>query len=229
MSTVFNLIAVGGPVMIPIVGLSIATFASAMERAIFWFRVLRVENKIVHEVLNAAHYNLETAAEIAYKAQNQPIGRFLFSALQLQDSTPETFRLALQTAGEDEFVQMRRGNRLLETVVAIAPLLGLLGTVTGLIITFANLKIGGGSSSVDTSKAAAGIGEALVTTAGGMVVAIIALSFLRVNTTLQGKQVEYFAKVAGRLELIYRHLWYERSPVDEAYEPLRSRFANREV
>ncbi len=129
--------------MIPVVGLSIATFASAMERAIFWFRVLRVENKIVHEVLNAAHYNLEAAAAIAYKAQNQPIGRFLFSALQLQDPTPETFRLALQTAGEDEFVQMRRGNRLLETVVAIAPLLGLLGTVSGLILTFANLKLAG--------------------------------------------------------------------------------------
>jgi biopolymer transport protein ExbB len=229
MSTVFNLIAKGGPVMIPVVGLSIATFACAMERSIFWFQVLRVEHKIVHQVLDAAHSDLETAAAIAHKAQNQPIGRFLCSALQLQAPTPETFRLALQTSGEDEFVQMRRGNRLLETVVAIAPLLGLLGTVSGLILTFANLKIGGGGSSVDTSKAAAGIGEALVTTAGGMVVAIIALAFLRINTTLQGKQMEYFAKVAGRLELIYRHLWYERSPMHESRDVLRSHLASRNL
>ena len=215
MSLIYNFLAKGGPIMIPIVGLSIATVACGIERAIFWFQVLRVESKIVHDVLEAAHYNWQTASVIALNAQNQPVGRFLFSALRLQDPTPETFRLALQMSGEDEFIEMRRGNRLLETVVAIAPLLGLLGTVTGLIVTFVNLKIGGGGSSVDTSKAAAGIGEALITTAGGMIVAIVALLFLRINTTLQGKQVEYFSKVAGRLELIYRHLWYECSQLDE--------------
>ncbi|MBF2028521.1 MAG: MotA/TolQ/ExbB proton channel family protein [Oscillatoriales cyanobacterium C42_A2020_001] len=225
MSTVFQFLAKGGPVMIPIVGLSIATVASALERAIFWSRLLRAEKRIVHDVLEAAHYNLDTAAEIAFKAQDQPIGRFLFSALRLQDPTPETFRLALQTTGEEEFIEMRRGNRLLETVVAVAPLLGLLGTVTGLIVTFVNLKIGGGGSSVDTSKAAEGIGEALITTAGGMIVAIVALLILRVSTTFQGKQVEYFSKVAGKLELIYRHLWYERSQIPEES---RSQFANRE-
>ena len=217
--------------MVPVVGLSVATIATGLERAIFWFQVLRVEKQIVHDVLEAAHYNLDNAAEIAFKAQNQPVGRFLFSALRLQNPSPETFKLALQTSGEDEFIQMRRGNRLLETVVAIAPLLGLLGTVTGLIVTFVNLKIGGGGSSVDTSKAAAGIGEALITTAGGMIVAIVALIFLRINTTFQGKQMEYFSKVAGRLELIYRHLWYERTKTNEsrATQLTRQEFSSREL
>ena len=64
-------------------------------------------------------------------------------------------------AADKEFVQMRKGDKLLETVIAIAPLLG---TVTGLIVTFGSLKIAGGGSSADVTKAAVGISEALITT-----------------------------------------------------------------
>jgi biopolymer transport protein ExbB len=215
MSNVFELVAKGGPVMVPIVGLSIATIATGIERAAFWLNLLRKEDQVASDILEAAHYNLETAAAIAGRAQEQPIARFLEAALKLNNASPETFRLALETAGDEEFAQMRKGDKLLETVVGIAPLLGLLGTVTGLIITFVNLKIGGGGSSVDTSKAAAGIGEALITTAGGMIVAIIALLIFRVCVTLRAKQVEYFSKVGGKLELIYRHLWYEPNQTDD--------------
>ena len=59
--------------------------------------------------------------------------------MQLRQPTPETFRLAMEAAGDKEFVKMRWGDKLLETIVAVAPLLGLLGTVTGLIGTFNNL------------------------------------------------------------------------------------------
>jgi len=105
---------------------------------------------------------------------------------------------------------MRKGDKLLESVIAIAPLLGLLGTVTGLMITFASLNIGGGASSSEaTTRAANGIGEALTTTAGGMVVAIIALCIFRVSVTLQAKQMDYFSKIGSELELIYRQYWYE--------------------
>ena len=209
MSTFFDFIAKGGPVMIPVVGLSVLTVATGIERTIFWINLLRKEDKIAHDVLARAQTDLGEAATIAESAQDQPIARFLLAALKLQNASPETFRLALETAGDEEFIQMRKGDKLLETVVGVAPLLGLLGTVTGLIITFINLRIGGGGSSVDTSKAAAGIAEALITTAGGMVVAIVALVILRFCVSLRAKQVEYFSKIGGRLELIYRHLWYE--------------------
>lgn len=209
MSRVFDLIVKGGPVMIPIVGLSIATFACAFERAWFWYQLLSKEDRVVHNVLDAAHYDLNKAAAIAARDQNIAIGRFLLAPLKLKQPTPETFRLALEAAGDKEFVQMRKGDKLLESVVGIAPLLGLLGTVTGLIITFSNLKIGGGGSAADTTAAAAGIGEALTTTAAGMVVAIIALSFFRVFVTLQAQQIDYFSRVGSELELIYREIWYE--------------------
>jgi biopolymer transport protein ExbB len=89
--------------------------------------------------------------------------------------------------------------------------LGLLGTVTGLIATFANLNIGGSGGAEEASKAAAGIGEALTTTAGGMIAAILALSILRILVTFQTKQMQYFSQVGAALELIYRQVWYEAS------------------
>lgn len=211
MSNLYEVLAKGGPTMIPLVGLSIATFACAFDRAGFWIPLLRTEARIAHDVLEAARYSLTDARTIAERASSTPLGRFLLAPLKLKQPTPETFRLALETAGDDEFVKMRKGDKLLESVVAIAPLLGLLGTVTGLMITFSNLNVGGGgaASAADTTKAAAGIGEALTTTAGGMVVAILALCVLRMTVSLQSQQMDYFSKIGSELELIYRQVWYE--------------------
>lgn len=194
--------------MWPLFGLSVATFGCVFERSLFWVRLLLQERRVADQVLTAAQIDLTKAAQIAQRAEQLPIGRFLLAPLQLKQPNPETFRLALESTGEREFVLMRQGNRLLETVVAIAPLLGLLGTVTGLILTFSSLKIGSGSA-VDVSRAAGGIGEALTTTAAGMILAIVALTFFRIFVSLQGAQVDYFADVGSRLELIYRQFCSE--------------------
>lgn len=198
----------GGPVMIPIVGFSVATVACALERAWFWYQLLSQEDRVVHEVLEAARYSLDDARGIAERSQDSSIGRFLLAPLKLRHPSPETFRLALEAAGDREFIKMRQGDKLLETTVAVAPLLGLLGTVTGLIRTFGNLNIGGGTTDQATA-AAAGIGEALTATAGGMLVAIVALLVFRIMVSFQSRQIDYFSEVGTELELIYRQLWYE--------------------
>ena len=209
MSTLFDFLTKGGPLMIPMMGLSVATVSCALERGWFWYQLLRKEDRVVHDVLEAAQTDLTQAAAIAQQAQDLAIGRFLLAPLKLQHPTPETFRLAMEAAGDKEFAQMRKGDKLLETVVGVAPLLGLLGTVVGLITTFLNLNIGGGGSAADTTKAAAGIAEALIVTAAGMVVAIMALITFRVMVALQSRQMDYFSTVGSELELIYRQVWYE--------------------
>ncbi len=224
-STLFDEFRKGGPVMWPLLALSIFSITTAFDRGWFWIRLISQEDRIVNDVLDAARYDLDKAAEIAEYARHLTIGRFLLAPLKLRRPTPETFRLALEAAGDKEFVQMRKGNKMLETVIALAPLLGLLGTVTGLIATFANLNVGGGGATADATKAAAGIGEALITTASGMLVAIIALLFFQVFITLQAKQVDYFARVGSELELIYRELWYEPatySPINTPALPVTS-------
>ncbi|NJR64389.1 MAG: MotA/TolQ/ExbB proton channel family protein [Leptolyngbyaceae cyanobacterium CRU_2_3] len=209
MSTLFDLLAKGGLTMVPIVGFSIATVSCALERSWFWYRLLSRENRVVHQVLEAAQVDLTQARSIAQQSADLPIGRFLLAPLQLNQPTPETFRLAMEGSLDDEFVHMQKGDKLLETVIAVSPLLGLLGTVTGLILTFGNLNIGSSGDSEQTTAAAAGIGEALITTAGGMVVAIMALLIFRVLVVLQSQQMNYFTKVGTQLELIYRQQWYE--------------------
>ena len=218
MSTLYDTFLKGGATMWPMLGLSIATFACAFDRGWFWFQLMTKEDRLVHDVLAAAKVDLYKAAKIAERAKDLAIGRFLLAPLQLNQPTPETFHLAMEAAADKEFVQMRKGDKLLESVIAIAPLLGLLGTVTGLITTFSNLKIGTGGSSADLGKAASGIGEALITTATGMIVAIIALFFFRIFVSLQSQQMDYFSEVGSQLELIYRQLWYE--PAQAANSPI---------
>jgi len=228
MTTVFDFLAKGGPVMVPIVGASVFTVACALERATFWTDLLKREGKVVSEVLDMARRDLDGAAAIASRARDLPIGRFLLAPLSLKNPSPETFRLALENAGDKEFVKMRKGDKLLETVVAVSPLLGLLGTVTGLINTFNNLNIGGGGGAAGATEAAGGIGEALITTAAGMVVAILALLVFRIMVTLQAQQMDYFSEAGNELELIYREYWIEgdRSPLQVRNYPQTAEAAN---
>ena len=205
--------------MWPLLGLSIVTFACALERGWFWLQLLSKEDRIVHDVLEAARHDLREAAAIAEQAHILAIGRFLVAPLRLRNPSPETFHLAMEAASDKEFIQMRKGDKLLETVIALSPLLGLLGTVIGLITTFSHLNIGGGAAaSAGTTKAAAGIGEALTATATGMLIAIIALAFFRIFVTLQSHQMDYFSSVGSELELIYRQVWYEPS-LDNKIQP----------
>jgi biopolymer transport protein ExbB len=218
MSKLLDLVIEGGPVMVPLLGFSVVTLSCALERAWFWMRVISHEKQIVRDVLQAAEHSLDEAATIASYAKSQPIGRFLMAPLRLHQPTPETFHLALEASADKEFVKMHKGDKLFETVVAVAPLLGLLGTVTGLIKTFGSLQIGGSSGSAATQQAnsaASGIGEALIATATGMIVAIIALLFLRVFLSLQTQQIDYFTEVGNDLELIYRQYWAG----DRRYQP----------
>ncbi len=195
--------------MVAIGASSVFTVACALERARFWTNLLKREGKVVSEVLEMSRSDLSAAAAIAAKDRDLPISRFLLAPLSLKNPSPETFRLALENAGDKEFVKMRKGDKLLETVVALAPLLGLLGTVTGLIQTFEGLNVGAGAGGEGAAAAAGGIGEALITTAAGMIVAIMALVVLRVMVTLQGQQMDYFSETGNELELIYRECWYE--------------------
>jgi len=197
----------GGPTMVPLLLLSILALTAIFERLWFWIRVLTKERETVSQVLDTAYRNdWVTAAEIARRASDQPIGRFLYSPLKLQTPDPELFRLALEASADEELAGMRRGDKILEAVIALAPLLGLLGTVIGLIITLRNLRIGdiGGES---TAAVTGGIGEALISTASGLVVAILALTFYRVFQAFLFNQVKIFRKAGNDLELLYRQRW----------------------
>jgi biopolymer transport protein ExbB len=103
---------------------------------------------------------------------------------------------------------MRKGDKLLEAVIALSPLLGLFGTVWGLIVALRDIKISDlGTSS--TAGVTLGIGQALISTATGLIVAITSLAFYRLFQSLWSNRVRIFRKAGSELELIYRQRWME--------------------
>ena len=134
----------GGPVMWPLFALSILSIATILERLWFWFKTTRREEELVERVLEAsANQEWDTAAQIAKQERNRkPIGRFLYAPLKRTNPDPETFKLALEASAEDELATMRKGDKMLESIIALAPLLGLLGTVLGLIRSLEGIKLG---------------------------------------------------------------------------------------
>jgi biopolymer transport protein ExbB len=196
----------GGPAMWPLLGLSVLSVATIMERLWFWVNIALKEKAIVNRVLEAARHDWGVANELARQANDLPIGRFLHAPLQLANPEPELFRLALEAAADEELASMRRGDKILEAVIALAPLLGLLGTVLGLIHSLGSIRLG----DLGTSSAAGvtlGIAEALISTATGLIVAITSLAFYRLFQAFLFNQVKIFRKAGNELELLYRQFW----------------------
>jgi biopolymer transport protein ExbB len=222
---ILDLFYKGGPAMWPLLVLSILSLSVIFERLWFWLRMLTQEKEIVDRVLDAARDNWEVAAEIGRRATDQPIGRFLYAPLSLPKSNAETFRLALESSAEDELAGMRRGEKLLEAVIALAPLLGLLGTVLGLIKSLRSIRIGDlGTES--TAGVTTGIGESLISTATGLIVAIISLVFYRLFQSFVVNQVKVFRKAGNEMELLYRQSPpdFSKSTSAIAREPSRENF-----
>jgi biopolymer transport protein ExbB len=159
-----------------------------------------------------ARQDLKLAAVAAEQSLKVPVARFLYAPLALEEPDPELFRLALESTADEELTEMLKGEKLLEAVITIAPLLGLLGTVIGLISSFYSLKIGDVAANTKSGSLTEGIAEALITTATGLIIAIFASAFHRLFLALQDQQTKLFMKVGNQLELIYRKQCQHRLP-----------------
>ncbi|PLS69723.1 MAG: MotA/TolQ/ExbB proton channel family protein [Cyanobacteria bacterium M5B4] len=204
-----ELFVAGGIVMYPLLLLSVLALMTILQRSWFWSQLLAKEDFHIQQILAAAAEDFAAARDLAQKNQDHPVARFLYEALALEHPDPELFRLALESAADRELAQMLRGEKLLETVIAIAPLLGLLGTVTGLISSFSNITIGDVASNIQSGNLTRGIAEALISTAAGLILAIFSLGFQRLFLAWHWEQVNIFRRSGNTLELLYRQRWSE--------------------
>ncbi|MFB2876217.1 MotA/TolQ/ExbB proton channel family protein [Floridanema aerugineum] len=207
---IIEIFQLGGPAMWPLLGLSILSLTVILERLWFWARILSKEREIVNRVLDAAVQDWEAATEIARRATNKPIGRFLYAPLRLGQPDPELFKLALESTAHEELNSMRGGDKILEGIIGLAPLLGLFGTVWGLIVSLRSIRISD-LGTPSTAGVTLGIGEALITTASGLVVAIVTLAFYRLFQVLLFNQMKIFHRSGSELELLYRQYWSQAS------------------
>ncbi len=200
-----KLFQAGGVVAWPLLVFSVLAVTLIIERLIFWMRVQSRQQKMVREVLKV--YRSDPGAAMRKLKQNAdlPIARIFLEALEMEDPTPTEFRLALESATQAELPLLKRYNTLFQTVITASPLLGLLGTVLGLMQSFSSLKLGN-VNTTNTSGVTGGISEALISTVMGLVVAITVLLFANTFRAFYQRQIAFIQEYGGQLELIYRRL-----------------------
>ncbi|MEJ5348368.1 MAG: MotA/TolQ/ExbB proton channel family protein [Desulfosoma sp.] len=160
----------GGILMLPILLCSVLGLAIFLERSVR-FAVLRRRGRYVADRVSALvrEGKISEAMETALKSRS-PMGRVLAQGLEVVEADRETLETVLVHSVEEEVRELSRYLQALATIGNIAPLLGLLGTVTGMIRAFMAIQELGGK--VDASVLAGGIWEAMLTTAAGLFVAL---------------------------------------------------------
>jgi len=164
-----NMLASGGPVLVAII------LVSLYAVYIFFLRFLKLRNERTDTAELMTRVNAavrERDLELALAACDEhggPVARVLGAALIKLPYGRQAVEASFQEASIQEEQKLTRGLRPLTTIAQVAPMLGLLGTVTGMIIAFGEIsRLGTG----DPSVVANGVGQALITTAAGLIVAI---------------------------------------------------------
>ena len=176
--TVLDLLRKGGPVMYPLYLCSIVVVAFAIERAVSLQRKRILPPQLMERLHSVAGDARSTASlqsvlnDVAAPAS--PLARVVLAALRKAERPVPELEKAIEDAGAKEVTLMQRNNRIFSAVASVAPLLGLFGTVTGIIRAF--MTVAANAESLGkTEVLAGGIYEALVTTAAGIAVAVPAL------------------------------------------------------
>ena len=159
----------GGPVMWPILIVSIIALTVVIERCFWWTgRWFRRDPKRIEKVFTAIEQGDTTEASRLSRGSRDPVLRMMWNGLNHQHTSLQG---ALQVAAGIEIKRAGRFLVVMDTLVTLAPLLGLLGTITGLIRSFSFL----GNEELAVQAVTGGIAEALIATACGLGIAIFAL------------------------------------------------------
>ncbi|HXY61226.1 MAG TPA: MotA/TolQ/ExbB proton channel family protein [Chthoniobacterales bacterium] len=159
----------GGPIMWPILIVSIIALTVVIERCFWWIgRWFRRDPKRIEKVFTAIEVGDVTEASRLSRDSGDPVLRMMWNGLNHQHASLQG---ALQVAAGIEIKRAGRFLVVMDTLVTLAPLLGLLGTITGLIRSFSFL----GNEELAVTAVTGGIAEALIATACGLGIAIFAL------------------------------------------------------
>ncbi len=172
----FELVKAGGWVMLPLLACSVIALAIVIERLWSLQRRRVTPDNLVAQVWQWARAGVLDDARVQSLRQGSPLGRVLAAGLVYRDAARDVMKESIEEVGRHVVHDLSRYLNTLGTIASIAPLLGLLGTVFGMIKMFvASSQAGTG----DAAVLAGGIAEALITTAAGLMIAIPALMFHR--------------------------------------------------
>ena len=171
-----NLLISGGWFIWPLLVCSILLISIVLERLWFLQRRLVAPKGLLRQAQNLIQkdaFHAQNQQEIAATSQ---LGDLLQHCYQHRLSSREFVEIKAEEKASEIKLLLERNLSMLSTIASISPLLGLLGTVVGMITVFSNIDVNG---SANTDLLAAGISEALITTAFGLIIAVPAIVFYR--------------------------------------------------
>lgn len=170
--SIWDLALKGGPIMIPIALLSILGIYIFIERYIIIGRASKEDSNFMNNIRDFMHNGrLDSALSLCHN-NNTPIARMIEKGLQRLGRPLGDINAAIENVGSLEVAKLEKNISLLATVSGAAPMLGFLGTVTGMVKAFYDMSMAG--NNLDIQLLSSGIYQAMVTTVAGLIVGIIA-------------------------------------------------------
>ena len=193
MAQVLAVIVKGGIVMIPLLICSLISLALTIERILFWAKLKSRE--VLREILTHVEQGEFDQALRLGKTSQQPIARVMAAGIAHRNPAPAK---AMEAAAQAEIPVLKRRLGVLDTIVTLAPLLGLLGTVVGMIGSFDVMAdVGIGQPHAITG----GVAEALIATATGLLIAILTLVSYNYFTARAEREMDQMEHFSSSLEL----------------------------
>ena len=191
----------GGPVMYPLLACSIIALTVIIERSLFWITEnVRGNRSLVERVLQLCQKGDWDGVKEEVAGSKDFVVRILVSGIVHRDFS---MAKAMESAAAEEIKRMRRYMAVLDTMITVAPLLGIFGTVLGIITSFELLGAGG----IEHPRAVtAGIAQALITTASGLGIAILSVFPYNYFNSRVENAVLTIEKYATSLEIVYEKL-----------------------
>ena len=187
--------------MWPLLLFSIISVSCIIERLIFWNKINNYE-----KVINSLQIN--NFIDISYiKSLNKkdigdnPYKKLLFKIKDFDLSNQKNLSIALTISIQSLQFEYEKFNNIFSTIISISPLLGLLGTVFGLMNSFSFIEIG--NVGVNADEVTGGISEALVSTAAGLIIAIFTVVFSNYFKSLKIKKIKLINEFCGRFETFF--------------------------
>ena len=189
--------------MWPLLVFSILSFACIIERFIFWNNINNCEI-ITNDFQLIQFTDLSYLKSLKKKdIQNNPYKKLLFKIKDFDLSNQRNLSIALSISIESLQFEFDKFNNFFATTISIAPLLGLLGTVFGLINSFSFIEIG--NVGINADEVTGGISEALISTAAGLIIAIFTLVFSNYFKSMKSKKIKLINEFCGRYESFFVH------------------------
>ena len=187
--------------MWPLLLFSIISVSCIIERLIFWNKINNYE-KVINSLQINNFIDISYIKSLSKKdIGDNPYKKLLFKIKDFDLSNQKNLSIALTISIQSLQFEYEKFNNIFSTIISISPLLGLLGTVFGLMNSFSFIEIG--NVGVNADEVTGGISEALVSTAAGLIIAIFTVVFSNYFKSLKIKKIKLINEFCGRFETFF--------------------------